>query len=387
MSQQQQRINSVVGERIAAVVDDMLTRCALLPHLCSACVVRDDANESDAENARPASNTSEFAWDGASQLSEDTLQMLQAHRRTEKTYAADTDNRELSIAVEESTRKLMHHLSKRPHEAQALRQRPVHLPESFKTLTQRLQQLRDVLYLKLTTNVEDERSQQEKVNKLRANEKKNIATLKSLETKLRQAQREHHQETERRDAIIADLEDDLDFIAHSAAEHSRQTLREARRKQDHHEHTMNTDGKQLNEQLDKLEKELASMRKKHKDEETKLRKRKLKLQAQIEGWIMKYDQDMGEKQRELDGIQQQYGAESKQLQELEERFNVLEIEYNRIMEERRAEREYKQQAEEEMQKMIRAALLIQSCWKAYKSRKAARKAAAKKNKKKGKKKK
>lgn len=111
------------------------------------------------------------------------------------------------------------------------------------------------------------------------------------------------------------------------------------------------------------------MQKQHREEEAKLRKRKLKLQAQIEGWIVKYDQDMGEKQRELDNINQQYAVEKKQLTELEENFTKLEIEYNQIMEERRQEREQKQFAEEGMQRLIRAAIVIQTCWRSYRSRK------------------
>ena len=78
---------------------------------------------------------------------------------------------------------------------------------------------------------------------------------------------------------------------------------------------------------------------------------------------------MGDKQRELDSIQRQYEAEAKQLSQLQERFSALEVEYNRIMDERRMDREQKQMAEEEMQSMIRAALLIQASWKSYKSRK------------------
>ena len=44
---------------------------------------------------------------------------------------------------------------------------------------------------------------------------------------------------------------------------------------------------------------------------------------------------MAEKQAEIEDIQRFYGDECKQLKELEQRFNDLEVDYNSIMEERR----------------------------------------------------
>lgn len=80
-------------------------------------------------------------------------------------------------------------------------------------------------------------------------------------------------------------------------------------------------------------------------------------------------QDMGEKQAEMDEIQEMYEQEVAQLNELQERFNRLEVEYNVIMEERKQERERREAAESELQSMVKAAILIQSLWRAYKCRK------------------
>ncbi len=46
-------------------------------------------------------------------------------------------------------------------------------------------------------------------------------------------------------------------------------------------------------------------------------------------------QEMTEKQTEIEGIQVLYEEEKKQLAELEKKFQELEIEFNKIMEERR----------------------------------------------------
>jgi len=44
------------------------------------------------------------------------------------------------------------------------------------------------------------------------------------------------------------------------------------------------------------------MRQAHRDEELVLRKRKYKIESEVENWIHKYDAEMEEKQTELDEI-------------------------------------------------------------------------------------
>ena len=74
-------------------------------------------------------------------------------------------------------------------------------------------------------------------------------------------------------------------------------------------------------------------------------------------------------QDEYEEIDSVYTEEKKQLNELEERFRVLETEYNRIMDERRRAREVREAAERHLQTLIRASLTIQAFWRSYKVRK------------------
>ena len=75
-------------------------------------------------------------------------------------------------------------------------------------------------------------------------------------------------------------------------------------------------------------------------------------------------------QDEYEAIDAVYMEEKKQLNELEDRFHVLEAEYNRIMDERRRAREVRETAERHLQTMIRASLTIQAFWRSFKVRKA-----------------
>jgi len=72
---------------------------------------------------------------------------------------------------------------------------------------------------------------------------------------------------------------------------------------------------------------------------------------------------------EYEDIDAVYSEEKKQLNELEERFHVLETEYQRIMDERRRAREVREAAERHLQTLIRASLTIQAFWRSYKVRK------------------
>jgi len=131
-----------------------------------------------------------------------------------------------------------------------------------------------------------------------------------------------------------------------------------------------------------LEEQRAANRRNEKD----LRKQKQKIEREIDSLIEEYDASMMEKQNEFDDVNKLYTDEKEQLKELEERFKVLEVEYDVIMAERKQERDRREAAADELAKMVKAAMLVQKFWRAFKARKALKKAQSKKGSKKGKKK-
>ena len=50
--------------------------------------------------------------------------------------------------------------------------------------------------------------------------------------------------------------------------------------------------------------------------------RAFKRETELENWIQKYDHEMGEKQDELEMLQEEYTTETAQLKELEEKLGV-----------------------------------------------------------------
>merc|ERR1711916_103303 len=126
----------------------------------------------------------------------------------------------------------------------------------------------------------------------------------------------------------------------------------------------------LKDTIEKLKQKLAEETKAHRETELVLRKRKFKIETEVENWINKYDTDMTEKQDELEDLQSVYKEELEQLAELQKQYNKLKDEYERILEERRIESEKKDAAEREMRILVNSATLIQAIWRGFKARRA-----------------
>ena len=56
------------------------------------------------------------------------------------------------------------------------------------------------------------------------------------------------------------------------------------------------------EEIERMKKQLDEDVLKNREEEVLARKKKFKIESEVENWIHKYDQDMEEKQNEIDDI-------------------------------------------------------------------------------------
>lgn len=125
----------------------------------------------------------------------------------------------------------------------------------------------------------------------------------------------------------------------------------------------------------------------HADEEGKIRKSKFKLEADVAGWISKYDEEMTRKQELIDVETEAHTTEKAQMEELQKKFDTLKDEYDAIMEEKRIARERYDAHHKELAEKNRAASIIQKRWSSFQEEKKAAKGKKKGSKKKGSKKK
>ncbi|CAF1110372.1 unnamed protein product [Adineta steineri] len=150
--------------------------------------------------------------------------------------------------------------------------------------------------------------------------------------------------------------------------------------------TKNSEGRRHKLQLDinMCRQKLQEQQQRNKKTETDLRKEKWRQETGLETWLTKYDNEMRQKQDEYDEIETAYTEEKRLLIELEERFEKLKEEYDKIMAERKAEEQQAAMEKALRERRWRAAAQIQRFWQGYKVRKGLK--AKKKKKGKGKKK-
>ncbi|XP_041348856.1 dynein regulatory complex protein 10-like [Gigantopelta aegis] len=245
-----------------------------------------------------------------------------------------------------------------------------HRKEDCKELVGYLLELKEILLGKLLTTPEEENERMEYLKEISKRERNNAVIIEKLEGELKAAIEDKDEEIRKKNDIIRHLSADVTQINNYAEEHNWRIKQEAEKQEA--ADIKNCEGKcqKLHQEITHLRTQLHTHTVEHRDSEQELRKKKYKIETEVENWIQKYDQDMGERQDEYEEIDAVYTEEKKQLHELEERFKTLEAEYLQIMEERRAAREKREQAERELALMVKAATTIQAFWRSYKVRKA-----------------
>lgn len=274
--------------------------------------------------------------------------------------------------------------------------------EGLELLIQSMRSLRKLLFERLLTTVDEERRRQEYLAGLIAREQECNEEIAKLQAQVQVVQDDRNAEVDKRERVIERVVKDLDAYALHGEAVARRVQKDAQKRIDKNNTVASGKIKELKvevygqkaskddpevKEVKGREAELAEKRASNKVKENDLRKRKQRAETNIDRLIDEYDASMMEKQKEIDDINNLYKNEKVQLTELQERFKKLEVEYDIIMDERRNDRERREQAANELAKMVRGALLIQKFWRAYKARRAAKKAAKKgKGGKKGKKK-
>uniref|UniRef100_A0A8C0H9C8 Dynein regulatory complex protein 10 n=1 Tax=Chelonoidis abingdonii TaxID=106734 RepID=A0A8C0H9C8_CHEAB len=164
---------------------------------------------------------------------------------------------------------------------------------------------------------------------------------------------------------IMDLKSHLLHLEKSSESHIQRTKQEAEKLQKGELRVSQAKCAKIQQDIHQLRAQLNVLIIDNRDSELALRKKKYKVEMEIENWIQKYDADMGEKQTEFEEVDAVYTEEKAQLAELKEKYAVLEQEYSQIKEERRRSQEKKERAERELAIMVRAATHIQAFWKGY----------------------
>jgi IQ domain-containing protein D len=91
-------------------------------------------------------------------------------------------------------------------------------------------------------------------------------------------------------------------IKQQAEEATKKLEMKAKQKEDTELAAFNEKERMISQETLAMKKQFEEDLAKHRDEEALARKKKLKIESEVENWIHKYDQDMEEKQVEIDDI-------------------------------------------------------------------------------------
>ncbi|RUS72393.1 hypothetical protein EGW08_019853, partial [Elysia chlorotica] len=288
-----------------------------------------------------------------------------------------------NIFDDHSCKNILRLFSTNPTAMKVVTSEPGVRDEGGQDLVANMAELRDILMHKLLTTPEEETERMAYLDEISKRERQNAAIIEKQEKELKEAIDDKEEEIRKKNEIIKRLQTDLHQIEKFSDENIRRTRAEAEKQEI--ADTKNSDQKtqKLQAEINQLQNQLNNAISEHREIEADLRGKKYKIENEVDNWIQKYDQDLGERQDEYEEIDLVYSEEKKQLEELEERFATLEKEYTAIMEERRVARDKRERAQRELAILVKSATTIQAFWRSYKVRKALKA----KNKKKGGKKK
>lgn len=229
--------------------------------------------------------------------------------------------------------------------------------------------LRQILFERFLTSPMEDEERHQFLREVSIRDKKNVVIMEKLDKELAAAIADKEVEVSKRNDVIRRLQIELNNVEKTHEENVRRTKIEAEKQEN--ADIKNSEGKKqkLLHEIAQLKAQVTTITAEHRESEVTMRKRKFKAETEVENLIQKYDEDIGEKQTELDELSGVYAEERSQLLQLEDRFNKLEGEYLQIMEERRIEKE-KREAEEALRLVQnKAAISIQAYWRSFKCRK------------------
>ncbi|XP_019362165.1 PREDICTED: IQ domain-containing protein D [Gavialis gangeticus] len=230
---------------------------------------------------------------------------------------------------------------------------------------QGLTEFRGFLLERLLTGPREEEARARLAADVALRDQRNAEAVAALRADLAAALQSRDEEICKKNAVIRDLKTHLHHLAKFSENHILRSRQEAEKQQKGELRTSQAKCARFQQDMQQLRAQLNALVTENRESELALRKKKYKVEMEIENWIQKYDADMGEKQMEYEEVDAIYTEEKAQLAQLKERYAVLEQEYSQIKEERRIAQEKKERAERELAIMIRAATRIQAFWKGY----------------------
>ncbi|CAE1283320.1 unnamed protein product [Acanthosepion pharaonis] len=259
--------------------------------------------------------------------------------------------RNLSIVAEQlsnSCKNILRAFTKYSSAITAVHNELHHISPAAAKFIRNLEEMKVILRNRLLTSPLEERDQAEYLKEMIQKTQQNTQQIQKLEAELAEAIAIKEEETRRKNDIIRRLQEEIRQIDKQSEDNIRRVKMEAEKNISSELKT--SDGKcaKIQQELILSRNSLQNLTNDHRNQEMELRRRNYKAETEVENWIQKYDQDMGQLQDEYETIESIYKEEKKQLSELEEKFTTLQKEYLVIIDEREMARRMREESERKM---------------------------------------
>ncbi|KAJ3267648.1 hypothetical protein HK104_005730 [Borealophlyctis nickersoniae] len=306
------------------------------------------------------------------QLEQKYNTLVEARERHDKTQplpeSLANELKETSRQLRQSTRSLYRHFVQNPTATNKLRYLKSTKSPVVTQFEGLLNEVKMLVYERLKITVEEEKAKQDQLSVIIAKEQKTSNEVRVLKEELEKAKKERGNEVNKKNEAIRRLKEELRDIKQQAEETTKKLETRSKQKEDSDMQQFRDRELALLQESSALKSQLEEMTKRDREEEAQLRKKKFKIESEVENWIHKYDQDMDEKQTELEDITAIFLEEKAQLDELQARYAELQKEYELIMEERRVRQEQQKEKEKEQKRLWAAAIKIQAIWRGFRVR-------------------
>ncbi|KAJ1500485.1 hypothetical protein HMI56_003799, partial [Coelomomyces lativittatus] len=242
-------------------------------------------------------------------------------------------------------------------------------PSSDNSMLQLLRYTKWLMIEKLTRTAHDEELKKMELEMVLERERKINEDVTQVEKELEKAKKERIAEINIKNEAIQKLKDELREIKHNAEDATRKLEYRSRQKEDAERHAFLEKEQKCIEKIEELKSEWLKLGIAHKEEELNLRKKKFKVESEVDAWIQKYDQEMFEKQTEIDDLISIYNEEKQQLNDLQVKYERLQKEYEKILNDRKSAELMQQKLDSDRIKKNKAATKIQAIWRGYLVRK------------------
>ncbi|CAK7314022.1 Dynein regulatory complex protein 10 [Vulpes lagopus] len=267
--------------------------------------------------------------------------------------------------IKESTKDILRLLLNNPQAARLLQMHTVSRSAEAQNFIDCLIELRGFLFEKLLTSPMEARDKNQFIQDISRRNRRNQEIIDALENELAASMKNRDAEVEKENFVIQELKNHLHQVL-KLSENSLFRIKQEAEKQ------QKTYFRASQARVSKMQQEILMLRSQHhnlvmenQEAEQALRKKKYKVETEIENWIQKYDMEMSAKQDEYEELDTIHKEEKVQLEELKQRHNVLVEEFAQIRAEREINAKKRMEAKQEMLRMTRAATLIQALWKGY----------------------